>query len=145
MYRYEQFHDGYFEGIWIPGTGTVHVFLSTSDRQQSTAVLSGVVMLKASGLKEGNIILEVGTRDGNLDDIAVLYDLGPDHEPATWETELVDKISRRFLLLFEINPSYGGECLILAKALELLDRQAWMERYVFSEARVIDTKHPTNS
>ena len=44
MKTYEQFHDGYFEGIWIPAEGTAHVYLATSNRQRSTAVLTGVVI-----------------------------------------------------------------------------------------------------
>jgi hypothetical protein len=62
MKSYEQFHDGYFEGIWMPVPGTAHVHLATSDRQRSTAVLTGVVMVKVTGFKEGNIILDVTIR-----------------------------------------------------------------------------------
>ncbi len=131
MKEYEQFHDGYFEGIWIPGQGTAYVHLATSDRQRSTAVLRGVVMVKITGFKEGNIILDVGTRGGTeptLEDIATLYDLKPDHEPASWELQLLEKIRKESLCLFEINCSYGGECLILAESVELLSQEEWMEQ-----------------
>jgi hypothetical protein len=131
--NYEQFHDGYFEGIWIPGQGAAHVHLATSDRRRSTAVLNGVVMVKVTGFKEGNIILDVDTRSGteaNLDDITALYDLKPNHEPATWELQLLERIKNKLLFLFEISSSYGGECLILAEGVDFLSQEDWVERYI---------------
>jgi hypothetical protein len=133
MKEYEKFHDGHFEGIWIPGKGTAHVHLATSDRQRSTAVLNGVVMVKVTGFKEGNIILDVGTRTGaeaTPQDLATLYDLKPSHEPAAWELQLQERIKNKFLLLFEISSSYGGECLILAERVDVLSQEEWMERYL---------------
>jgi hypothetical protein len=133
MKEYEQFHDGYFEGIWIPAKGAAHVYLATSDRQRSTAVLNGVVMVRVTGFKEGNIILDVDTRNGteaNLGDITTLYDLKPNHEPATWEIQLLERIKNKLLFLFEISSSYGGECLILAEAIDLLSREEWVERHM---------------
>ena len=88
-------------------------------------------MVKVTGFKEGNIILDVGTRGGTeptLEDIATLYDLKPDHEPASWELQLLEKIRKESLYLFEINCSYGGECLILAESVELLSQEEWMEQ-----------------
>jgi len=133
MKGYDQFHDGYFEGIWIPAKGTAHVYLATSDRQRSTAVLTGVVMVKVTGFKEGNIIFDVGIRcahDPTPDEIANLYDLKPGHEPAAWELQLLDKVRNESLCLFEINCSYGGECLILAESVELLSQGQWIERHM---------------
>jgi len=133
MKGYEQFHDGYFEGIWIPSQGAAHVYLATSDRQRSTAVLTGVVMVKVTGLKEGNIILDVGTRGASeptLEEIANLYDLTSGHEPAAWELQLLERVRNKSLCLFEINCSYGGECLILAESVELLSQEEWIERHM---------------
>jgi hypothetical protein len=121
MKNYGQFHDGFFEGLWIPDKGIVHVFLSTSKRERATVVLTGVVMLKASGLKEGNIIFDVLTRDHDeitLEDIAELYELKPGHEPAVWEHQLLEKAQQQGFQMLQINPSYGGSCLILAQAIE---------------------------
>jgi|HubBroStandDraft_5_1064220.scaffolds.fasta_scaffold333689_1 hypothetical protein len=133
MKNYEQFHDGYFEGMWVPGQGTTHVYLATSGRDRSIAVLNGVVMLKVTGFKEGNIILDVGTCDSpeaTLEDIATLYDLKPGHEPANWEVQLLDRIRNGSLVLFSISTSYGGECLILAEKVSLLSEEAWKEHYM---------------
>jgi hypothetical protein len=131
MKNYERFHDGYFEGIWVPGQCVAHVHLATSDRQRSTAVLTGVVMIKVTGFREGNIILEVGTRSGGEatpEDIATLYDLKLGHEPTTWELQLLEKLKNGSLCLFEISCSYGGECLILAEGVNLLTQEEWMEQ-----------------
>ena|ERR1700683_5449065 len=133
MKGYEQFHDGYFEGIWIPAKGTAHVYLATSDRQRSTAVLSGVVMVRVTGFREGNIILDVGTwgaSEPTLEEIAILYDLKLAHEPEAWELQLLERVRNESLCLFEINCSYGGECLILAESVQLLSREEWIERHM---------------
>jgi len=134
MKNYGQFHDGFFEGLWIPDKETVHVFLSTLKKERTTVVLTGVVMLKASGLKEGNIIFDVLTRDHDeitLQDIAELYEL-PGHEPAAWEHQLLKKASDQSFQMFELNPSYGGSCLILARTTEFMNREEWAERYARS-------------
>jgi hypothetical protein len=114
------------------------VFLSTSKKDRVTVVLTGVIMLKASGLKEGNIIFDVLTRDHDeitLQDIAELYELKPGHEPAVWEHQLLEKASAQSFQMFELNPSYGGSCRILARTTEFMNREEWAERYARCEMR----------
>src|SRR5579864_6307193 len=98
MTNYEQFHDGFFEGLWVPEKGSVHLYLSTLGRERATVLLTGVVMLKVTGFKEGNIIFDVTTRDREeitSQDIADLYDLQPDHQPNAWEHQLLEKAQRQ--------------------------------------------------
>lgn len=124
MTNYKQFHDGFFEGLWVPEKGVVHVYLRTSGKERITVVLTGVVMLKVAGFKEGNIIFDVTTRDREeitLLDIADLYDLEPDHQPSTWEHQLLEKAQKQGFQLFQISPSYGGSCLALAEVVELTE------------------------
>jgi hypothetical protein len=131
--NYRDFHDGFFEGLWIPGKEVVHVHLSTSSRQRKTAVLAGVVMLKAGEFKEGNIILDILVRDHNeitLADIEELYDLQPGHEPQPWEYDLLKRTREQSLILFEVNSSYGGTCCVLAKTVELLECRDWKKRFL---------------
>src|SRR5205807_1093863 len=88
MNNYTEYHDGFFDGLWIQDEGTLQVYLRTSGKKRNTVALTGVVMLKVTGFKAGNIIFEVLTRDHNeitLQDIAELYDLPAGHEPAKWE------------------------------------------------------------
>lgn len=121
MTNYKQFHDGFFEGLWVPEKGIVHAYLSTLGRERTTVLMTGVVMLKVTGFKEGNIIFEVTTREHEeitLLDIADLHDLQPNHQPNAWEHQLLEKAQRQGFQLFQISPSYGGLCLALAEAVE---------------------------
>src|SRR5438045_5230760 len=126
MKNYQQFHDGFFEGLRTPEKGIVYVFLSTSAKERTTVVLSGVVMVKVTGFKEGKIIFDVVIRDHQeitLQDIAELYELQAGHEPAGWEQQFLEKSQQQGLKIFEINPSYGGACLILAQAVEFMKNE----------------------
>jgi len=44
MTTYEQFHDGYLEGLFIDGE-TVHQFMRTDDDQRFVAVAKGITAL----------------------------------------------------------------------------------------------------
>jgi hypothetical protein len=122
MKSHSQFHDGLFEGLWIDKDAKIaHVYLSTKERKRSVAVLGGVLKLKAEGLREGNIILEVRTCSGReitSEDIAELYELDSNREAKAWEHQLMERIKQEQLQFFELQPSYGGSCLILAQMVE---------------------------
>jgi hypothetical protein len=69
MKTYSEFHDGFLEGLHIDRDAKVaRVFLRTLEGQRASAVLNGVVMLKADGFREGNIIFDVSTRDSDEKD-----------------------------------------------------------------------------
>lgn len=52
MKTYSEFHDGFFEGIRSDkDMKVVHVYLSTDRKVRTTAVLNGVLKLKAEGLR----------------------------------------------------------------------------------------------
>jgi hypothetical protein len=77
MRDHHQFHDGWFEGLWIDGK-RVHVYLSTIDKTRFTFVAEDVVALSADDIKTGNIILDVSTRtheELHEDDVAALPEL----------------------------------------------------------------------
>ena len=121
MRNYGEFHDGFFEGLWTPEKGTVEVYLSTMAGERTTVLMTGVLMLKVTDLKQGNIIFDVTIRTAEeitLPDIAELYDLQPDREPAPWENKLLEKTRREGFHLFQISPSYGGHCLVLSQGVE---------------------------
>ena len=131
MKNYTQYHDGFFDGLCIQDEGIVQVYLRTSAMERTTVALTGVVMLKVTGLKAGNIIFEVLTRDHEeitLQDIAELYELQPNHEPAVWEHQLLQKAQQQGFQIFEINPSYGGSCLILSQGIEFMNKEREGER-----------------
>src|SRR5258708_1233543 len=108
MKNYSQFHDGSLEGLWIDGT-TVHVYLSTLNKERFTAVADGVVALAASGFRKGNLIFEVVTRHHEeivFRDIADLYDLQDGPAGQSQGMQLLGKAQQEGLVLLEINPSY---------------------------------------
>jgi hypothetical protein len=131
MKNHDQFHDGVLEGLWIDGA-IVHVFLSTLKKERFTAVAEGVVALAANGFRAGNIIFEVLTRGHEeivIRDIAELYDLQDGPLGEGQGIQLLGKAQREGLTLLEINPSYGGTCLVLAHSIYLLERNEWLVRY----------------
>ena len=84
----------------------------------------------ADGLKTGNIIFDVSIRtheELNERDVAALPDLQM-IDPAKVNVPL-GKAHQQKLMILEINPSYGGSCLVLARSFELLSRKEWLERY----------------
>jgi hypothetical protein len=121
---YSEFHDGFLEGLRTDrDAGVVHVYLTNHRKVRITAVLSGVSKLKAEGFREGNIILDVSTRDSDevtLADVANLYDSDSIEEPNHWRHTLMKKIREESLQIFEVNPSYGAQLLILAQTIEFV-------------------------
>lgn len=137
MKNYSQFHDGYLEGVWIDGT-TVHVHLSTLEKERFTAVAEGVTALAANGFRAGNLIFEVVTRDHEeivFRDIAEVYYLREGPEGESQGARLLDKARQEGLTLLEINPSYGATCLVLAHSVDLLERNEWLARYLMGAAK----------
>jgi hypothetical protein len=136
MKNYSEFHDGYLEGLWTPEGGIAHVFIATDasvEKKQFTAVMSGVVMLRAGEFREGNIILEVLVRDHDeitVQDIGRLYELAPGHTPEDWEHQLLERARNERMIILEINPSYGASCLVLGRTVEFLKRADWTARYI---------------
>jgi len=142
MKTYQEFHDGHFEGFWIPNNGLIHIFLRTVGSMEYVFLLNGVVMLKATDFKEGNIILDVSFRnyeDIDFNDIKMLYDLDHDIPTDNWELKLLDKIESDKLIVLEINPSYGGSCLVLAKSMEVITRKEWINSILQSIGKNAET------
>jgi hypothetical protein len=129
MKTYHEFHDGFFEGLWIDDQ-RVHIFLSTLEKERFTMVAEGVAGLTVEGLRRGNIIFDVATKT---------HEEWSEYDVATIpELQMIDssranvrlaRARQQELTLLEINPSYGGSCLILAQSLDLLGRKAWSERH----------------
>jgi len=122
MKQYDQFHDGRLEGLRIDGE-TVHVYLTTLEKEKFVAVADGVVALDANGFRAGNIILSVSTRNGEeivVADIQELYELRNGHAGEDQANNLLSKAQQGKLTLLEITPSYGAGCLVLAKSVRFL-------------------------
>jgi hypothetical protein len=129
MKNYHEFHDGWFEGLWIDGK-RVHVYLSTVNKKAFTMVAQAVAGLSVDGLKTGNIILDVLVKtheELNDHDVATLPEL--QMIDTTKPNLALQKVHEQKLSVMEINPSYGGSCLILAQSFALFERTEWFQRY----------------
>ncbi len=130
MKTYNEFHDGWFEGLWIDGR-RAHIYLSSAAQEHFTIVAEEVVGLSADDIKTGNVIFDVLIRtheELNEDDVAALpelqmIDLSKANLP-------LQRARQQRLMMLEINPSYGASCLVLARSFELLTRKQWLERYL---------------
>lgn len=135
------FHDGFLDGFWTPGDGSVHVFLRDQNKNNPTTVLlSGVRMMRAGEFKAATIILSLAIRecsDISLEDINFVYEADPERPHQQVPDELMQKHeeqNRRLLCqsreaglrLFEIASSYGGYLVALAQEIEFLSRSAWI-------------------
>jgi hypothetical protein len=131
MREYGEFHDGWFEGLWIDAK-TTHVFLSTKERERFVFVADGVAEQAIDGIKSGNIIFEVLIRDTEevfLRDIQCLYALRTVSTGEIQGANLLEKARLQGWKILEINPSYGANCLILANSFELHRRDDWLKQY----------------
>ena len=126
MKNFGQFHDGFLDGLLIQGS-TVHVVLSTDEREEFVLEVDGVKSLKVDGFKEGNIIYDVLVREGEELTYRDIMDFYEFKDEAKALTKLQEARQER-LLVVEINPSYGASGVILAGSAELISRQAWMDR-----------------
>lgn len=129
MKTYNEFHDGWFEGVWIEPE-RAHVFLKTIEKDPLVIVGEGVVALEANDLKRGNIIFDVSIKtheeltSGDVDTLPELKMIDTSKADVALE-----RTRQRKLMLLEVNPSYGGSCVVLARSFELLNRKEWLERY----------------
>lgn len=124
MKKYPEFHDGFFEGLWIDGT-RIHIYLSTLRRERFVVAADGVVRLFATGVKEGNIVFDVVIRNHDeltLDDVAAVYDMAGSPRAEEQASQLLDQARKQKLVLLEISPSYGASCLVLARSVDVVDR-----------------------
>jgi len=127
MLSYNQFHDGFFDGLLIR-QDSVDVFLTTYQKEGFCLLAAGVVALAADGLRAGNIIFDVECRSASeftLNDIREVYRLDMSPQDDTHAQNALAKAERERLSMLTIGPTYGGGCLILAKSFSLVPRSEW--------------------
>ncbi|MGA2048717.1 MAG: hypothetical protein ABSG96_13535 [Terracidiphilus sp.] len=131
MKEYNEFHDGWFEGLWIEGE-TAYVFLATHEHERFVFCADGVAELTVDGVKSSNIIFEVLVRDPDevvLQDLKTLYPLRGDSAAEAQAANLFEKVRLQKWRIQEINPSYGAGCLILASSFDLLRCEDWLKQF----------------
>ena len=113
------FHDGYFDGLWLGSDKSVRIFLRTCDLQSYTLTLQGVHALAVSGVRAGNIILDLvfrSAREITSSDVRDLYDVDSSTEQAA---KLLKSTRDKGLQILELNPSYGAQGLLLFETCEI--------------------------
>ena len=143
MIDHHEFHDGTLEGFWLDDS-TVHVHLRTWRGERFTAVAHEIAALSATGFKVGNIIFEVIIRESveiTKQDAEDLYDLQDGLAGQEQIGRLMDDAKARGLRALEINPSYGGRCLVLAASINFLPRSTWFEQILLARSIGAGAKH----
>lgn len=122
---FQSFHDGHFDGIHLEPVKTVHIFLRAANKDRYILVLRGVEALTLSGIKAGNIILDLvirGAREATSTDVQELYDLDESNEQVA---KLLKTTREKKLQILELNPSYGASGLFLFESFEIKGANEW--------------------
>lgn len=115
------FHDGSFDGLYLPGDKRARLFLTTLNKEQFTIVLDGVEALRLCDVKEGNIVngvLFIDTNElteGHISFAHDLSDIARDKEHIAACLASAQKAGLRGLA---IKSSYGLEGVVLFKRIE---------------------------
>lgn len=123
------FHDGSFDGVWIPGDNMAHLFLTTVDHERFTLVLDGVRAMHLENIREGNVVFDVILLDtgklteSHIESLYELSNIARDGQIAA----LLAAARQESLRMLEMTTSYGAEGVILFKDIELLRGQVMMK------------------
>jgi hypothetical protein len=121
MIEIPNFHDGYFDGLWISDQKKVHLFVRTVEGERFTLVLDGVKSLRASDVREGNIILALELLDaakliaGHIEQANELSGVDTEAQIA----KLLASAKEASLNVFTMSSSYGAVCTALFARAEL--------------------------
>jgi len=110
-------HDGFFDGVWLSADKRAHFFVRTVAGERSTIILTDVEALNVSGVRAGNIILDVvliAPDKLTVKDIEQAYDLKSGEDKKA--SQLLRKAQEQGLSGLEINPSYGAEGTVIFRA-----------------------------
>jgi hypothetical protein len=116
------FHDEYFDGFWLGPNKSLHLFVRTVAGTSYTFVLQNVHAVTLSGVKAGNIILDLVFRNAQeitSSDIAELYEIDAE---TTQAENLMKSARERGLQILELNSSYGAQGLILFETWQIKER-----------------------
>lgn len=107
------FHDGRFNGFRIGADKQVQLYLTTAGHESFVLVPEGVEALTLNDIRPGNIIPDLVIRGGHeltVSDIEYVHGI---RNTPTDAGRLLKAAVDQGLQLLEINPSYGGEGMVL--------------------------------
>jgi hypothetical protein len=116
------FHDGFFDGLWLGPNNLVHLFLRTADRRAFILELEGVNRLALTEVKQGNIILDLIVRTADAMTAADIQNTYGIDDDSPHVSRALAAAKDEQLQALEINPSYGAEGIILFRTWKLIPR-----------------------
>lgn len=121
---FPNFHDGFLDGFLIRQRRSIDLYLRTPEGKCYTLACHGVESLNISGVREGNIILDVTfLRADQLthSDVDRLQDLSP-VDPVAQRIRFLQVARERALQAVVVTASYGAECWLLCEGWTLNGR-----------------------
>ncbi len=118
-----KFHDGFVDGFFIREPQVI-IFIRTDGNEEFALVADDVTRMRVDGLLQGNIIFDIVIRRGEdltRRDVDI-YGFAPGSDGEERASELLQQLRTENRVAFEINPSYGCECFLIAQAVTLVPR-----------------------
>ena len=137
MNSYEQFHDGFYNGLFIRAD-RVDIFVENDINQRFVVSATEVAALVSTDIRAGNIIFDIVSRRGTeitLDDIREAHGLGNGPQHDSHAQLAMEKTLQLDLSFLTLSSSYGGTLAIFAKSFTLRAEADWI-RGLRAEAEV---------
>jgi|SRR5579872_272431 len=130
MKKFEQFHDGFYNGLRIEGK-SVALFLETFANERHVLLATGVVALRSDEIRAGNIVFDVVLLTANeigLAEIREVYGLDDGEQDESDAQRFLAKAQEEGSSFLTITPSYGGSSFVLAKAFAFMGESQWLAK-----------------
>lgn len=125
MQIFDEFHDGFLDGLWTEkARNRVHIFLRTVHNKLFTVRVDGIVALNLNGFREGNVIFELSTLNGDEitpEHIEQVYEFPEGESGIRYRSRVIERVRSENLILLRISPSYGATCVALGHAVSLAE------------------------
>ena len=128
MASFEQFHDGFYNGLLIR-EGSVEIFVANEMKQRFVVSATDVAALYSTEIRAGNIIFDIVCRRGveiTLDDIREAHGFGDRPQDTSHAQRAMVKALELELSFLTLSPSYGGTFAVLAKSFTLRTEEDWI-------------------
>ena len=128
MESLEQFHDGYYNGLFIR-EGSVDIFVANHIKQRFVVSATEVDALVSTDIRAGNIIFDIVCRRGieiTLDDIREAHGFGDRPQDASHALRAMAKARELELSFLALSSSYGGTLAMFAKSFTLRTEEDWI-------------------
>jgi hypothetical protein len=105
------FHDGSFDGVWLPGDKSVYLFVRTVDDKRFTIVLRDVFSMKLDNVRQGNSIFDITLTDTDqltAERLLAIYEVS-DVKRDEQIARLLASTRAQRLKMLEMSTSYGAE------------------------------------